>query len=387
MFSDILQRFETPLNALYQARQAREARGQKIIDWVSGNLNRAGFTFPEKALQQALLHGLKSSKIYSPHPLGQKPAREALSRYYRTEGLSIPPEQWVLTPGTSLSYLYLFKLLANAGDEILCPTPNYALLDSIAALAGVRLTSYRLQERTRWEINFTDLRAQITARTRAIVLISPHNPTGAVASAEEIAQLTAICREHHLPILSDEVFSPFLYIKGPLPRPATGAAPLVFTLNGLSKMLALAGTKLGWIGVSGEDAAVRKALHGLDMISDTFLPVNEAMQVALPMIFSKGRSFLKTLQKELRQRRDFCIQHLKQMNGISFVAPEGGFYVTIKLLGAQEEEKFALDLLQQQGVLVHPGYFYDIPDSHFVISFVTPPNALQSALNLIKKAL
>ena len=136
MFSDIVQRFDPSLNALYRERDARQARGARTIDLVSGNVNRAGFIFPPAILKQALAKGAERAQIYAPDPLGQLIAREAVAAYYQREGLHVPVDQIILTSGTSLSYWYLFKLLANAGDEILCPRPSYPLLNSIADLCG-----------------------------------------------------------------------------------------------------------------------------------------------------------------------------------------------------------------------------------------------------------
>jgi alanine-synthesizing transaminase len=371
IFSDIVQRFGGGLNALYRERDARRAKGKPVIDLVSGNVNRAGFVFPPAALKQALAAGVDRAKIYAPDPLGQLSAREAIQQFYRREGVPIPAEQIVLTAGTSLSYAYLFKILANPEDEILCPTPSYPLLDSIAEFSGIRLTKYRLAEKSRWEIDLDDLRSQITPRTRAIVLISPHNPTGAVATYEEIAALVEIADEHDLPIISDEVFSAFIFNGQRLPRPAGHAAPLVFTLNGISKLFALPGMKIGWIGVTGESAAVQKAVRALDMISDTFLPVNEVAQAALPLIFKKGSTFLKGFQKEVEKRAAFALEKVRSLPHIEAIPPEGGFYITLRLK-TTEEEPYALNLLRKEGILVHPGYFYDMEGNHIILSFVSP---------------
>lgn len=376
MFSAIVQRFDAGLNALYRERDARKARGQKIIDLVSGNVNRAGFIFPPEILRQALTQGARQARLYAPDPLGQSAAREVIRYYYHTEGLKIPASQIVLTPGTSLSYLYLFKLLANPGDEILCPRPSYPLLDSIADFCHVRLTGYRLLEKNRWEIDLDHLRSVINSKTRAIVLISPHNPTGAVATNEEIAGLVQIAAQHGLPIISDEVFSAFLFNQRRLPRPAH--PHLAFTLNGVSKMFALPGMKIGWIAVTGDPDRVQKAVQALDMISDTFLPVNEAAQFALPVIFSKGRSFLTGVKNDIARRAEMAAETLKRF---SFVKPEGGFYLTLKIPG--DEEKTALELLKKEGILVHPGYFYDMEDAHMIISFISPPEMLRSSLRKI----
>ena len=165
------------------------------------------------------------------------------------------------------------------------------MFDYIAKLCGVTMTHYRLLESRDWAIDLEHLENQISTRTRAIVLISPHNPTGMVANAAQIAGLAEIAARHQLPIISDEVFSDFLFELDSLPRPASSNAPLVFTLNGFSKMFALPGIKFGWMVVSGDPELVQKSLAGLEMISDTFLPVNEIVQLAAPLIFDGGVDF------------------------------------------------------------------------------------------------
>ena len=387
IFSDIVQRFDTSLNALYQERQLRRSRGLPIVDLISANVTQAGFIFPEALLRRCLQQGLRQSRIYHPHPLGQPVARAAVSNFYAKERLKVSEDHILITPGTSVSYWYLFKLLANAGDEILCPRPSYPLLDAIAELCGIRLIPYRLLEKRRWEIDLEHLQSRITSKTRAIVLISPHNPTGAVATERELAGLSMIAAKHHLPIISDEVFSAFLFEQEHLPRPDT-RAPLVFTLNGISKMLALPGLKLGWIAVSGDPSLVKKSMRALDLMSDTFLPVNEAIQFTFPPLLLKGKGFMSRFQHEVLTRAQLMMHQLREVQAFSWAKPEGGFYLTLRLKEkALNEEKLALQLLQQEGLLLHPGYFYDMPGAHLILSFVSPTNTLLSAVKKIKHIL
>ena len=266
-----------------------------MIDLVRGNVNEHGIVFPPDLLVIPFCTMLPIPPAFTGRipSAGCRPARRSPA-YYNGH---IPSNQIVITPGTSVSYWYCFKLLAEPGDEILTPQPSYPLFDYIAKLCGVQLRHYRLREDRGWAIDLNHLEDQITTRTRAIVLISPHNPTGMVAGDSDLRALAEIATRHNLPIISDEVFSEFLFGMDSLPRPASTTAPLVFTLNGFSKMFALPGMKIGWIGLSGDPELVAKSLSALELISDTFLPVNEIAQFAVPQIFEQGRGFLAGYRK------------------------------------------------------------------------------------------
>ncbi len=383
-FASIVKHFDVAPNALYRERDRRLRRGLPVTDLVSGNVSAHGIQFPLEILRRALRDGERLTRVYKPDPLGQHPAREAISRYYAHEGLKVPANQIVLTPGTSLSYWYAFKLLADPGDEILAPSPSYPLFDSIAALCGVRLAPYKLRPGKRWEIDFASLESAITPRTKAIVLISPHNPTGAVATHEEVRKLAQIASQRGLAIISDEVFSPFVFTGKPLPRPAQFKAPLVITLNGLSKMLALPGMKIGWMALTGNPVTVKKALGALDMISDTFLPVNEIAQSAVPRLLKESKSFQKSYVSKIVSRMNSVTALLRNQKNVSFIEPEGGFFMALKLEGrGVDEEETACRLLQKHGIIVHPGYFYDIPGQHLVFSFVHRQANLKKTLKII----
>jgi hypothetical protein len=376
-FSSLSESLAAPKNPLYMAHDELRAANQSILDLVKGNVNEHGIVYPEPILREILQNASEPARIYKPDSLGQPLAREAISRYY---GGNIAARQLVLTPGTSVSYWYCFKLLAEPGDEILTPQPSYPLFDYIAQLCGVKLTPYELDESRNWAIDLDYLEQQIGAKTRAIVLISPHNPTGMVASMEQLRELAGIAGRYEVPIIADEVFSEFLFGYETLPRPALTDAPLVFTLNGFSKMFALPGMKIGWIGVSGEEHLVERSLGALELISDTFLPVNEVLQFAVPEIFARGAAFVEHYKQFIRQSRDIAIESL---HGCDFVPPEGGFYVTLRL--PHDEEDAALRLLRDRHILVHPGYFYDIPPNHLVMTYIHEAAHLRKAFDAISE--
>jgi alanine-synthesizing transaminase len=379
MFSNIATRLRGETNPLYAIRDRLISDGCEITDLISGNVNDHGILYPQELLQSILIESSRKCAVYHPDSFGQKAAREAISEYYEEQGLSLSADSILLTPGSSTSYWYCFKLLADEGDEILCPSPSYPLFEYIALLSGVRMIPYRLTETDGWGVDLAHLEACISTRTRALALISPHNPTGHVSSHDEISELAEIASRHNLAIISDEVFSEFLLDpQRVLPRPAGSDAPLVITINGLSKMYALPGVKLGWIAVSGEAGRVGRAMKALEMISDTFLPVNEIIQAAVPDIMKEGRDFLWSYAGQIRERWRHVDSLLSQCDECSYVRPDGGFYVTVRLQ-TLEEERAAETILGEDRILLHPGHFYDLKPNHLVLSFIQEPEVASEA--------
>jgi len=377
MFSRIASKLHGESNVLYKLRNELRDQGHEIRDFISGSINEQGFIFPPEILEQVLVEGSRQCQIYRPDSFGRKSAREAVSEYYRGCGHDISADRILITPGTSLSYWYCFKLLADEGDEFLCPCPSYPLFDYIALLSGVKLVPYRLKESDHWNIDIDELEACVSTRTRAVILISPHNPTGHVSSYDELAALAEVARRHDLAIISDEVFSDFLLQQQTLPRPIDCAAPLTFTLNGFSKIFALPGIKFGWMAISGDTDKVRQSLRALELISDTFLPVNEIVQASASAIFERGQDIRIEFARRIRECWDTAENFLAQSRYCSYIKPDGGFYVTLDI-GAIDEGRAAESILRENHVLIHPGYFYDMKPNHLVLSFVQNPETLRT---------
>lgn len=378
IFSDLAVEFTGETNPLYVLRDQIISGGSTVTDLVSGNVTEHGLGFPQDLLKEILTQSVDSCAAYHPDPSGRLAAREAIRAYYGACNLSA--KNILLTPGTSISYWYCFKLLAESGDEILTPTPSYPLLDYIAKLCGVDLVNYRLDESREWAIDLEHLSRQITQRTRAIVLISPHNPTGMVCSPDDVNALAEVAVRYNLPIISDEVFGDFLFELDSLPRPANTAAPLVFTLNGFSKSFALPGLKLGWIAVTGREDLVMQSVAVLEMISDTFLPVSEIVQASVPEIFKRGKEFRSNYIEAVSRLRKIALDSL---SGARFAPPRGGFYITIPV--RQDEDEVALSLLSKHKILVHPGHFYEINGNHVVSTIIQEPETLGKCLLQIKE--
>jgi len=383
LFSGMVAQFSGTPNALTQAQARVRASGRPLIDLINGNPTQHGLQFPAPILESALHQAQAATAVYHPQPKGQLAARAAISAYYAAQGAPIAAEQILLTPGTSQSYWYLFQLLADPGQEILAPQPSYPLFDYIAALCRVTLKPYPLTRTAAgWALDAEALAAAVTPNTRAIVLISPHNPTGHVASAAEVAALVALAAAQRLPIIADEVFCEFIFGDGQHQRPAAhAAAPLVFTLNGFSKMLALPGVKLGWIAVSGEAALCATAVAALETIADTFLATHELIQWAAPALLSQGQAFLAGYRQEIAARAALAHDLLRGAQRFQLVPAAGGFYLTLDVSQlTANDEHLALDLLLETGILTHPGWYYDMPTPALVLSFLSAPAVLAAHL-------
>ena len=378
MFSKLVDRLPGETNSLYRIHHALQSRGTEIRNLVSGLPEDSKLQFPPALFERMVIKACRATASYKPDPRGQRGARDSIATYYREAGISFLPENVLLTPGTSTAYQYCFQTVANRGDEILCPQPSYPLFEYIAELCGVRMVPYRHVEARGWAIDLDFLEASVSTATRAIVLISPHNPTGYVAHRLELRQIAEIARRHDLAIVSDEVFSEFIFDGNGLPRIAAQDAPLVFTLNGFSKMFALPGIKLSWMGLTGDDERVEKAMGCLELISDTYLSVSEIAQALTPRLFREGRQFLMEYQREIGKRRSLALGILRNCSRLHFVEPAAGFFLTLRLDGS--EDNAAETLLKKEHMLVHPGHFYDLEPDHLILSFVQEPSRLQQAL-------
>src|SRR5947209_13655582 len=264
----------------------RAARGLPVIDLTETNPTRVGLPYPEAELAELLRRG--AAPEYQPHPLGILAAREALAAALSTPGDAVSPDDLVLTASTSESYSYLFKLLADPGDEVLTAAPSYPLLDSLAALDSLVLRHVYLEPGRRFAFDVERVELALSDRTRLLALIHPGNPTGAFLSVPEQAAVLGLCASREVPLISDEVFFDFGLADDPLRAPPAAASgeALAFSLGGLSKSAGLPGWKLGWIRVGGPADLRRRALDALEMVADSYLSVSTPVQRALPGVLA-----------------------------------------------------------------------------------------------------
>jgi alanine-synthesizing transaminase len=357
--------------ALYRAREA----GREILDLTVSNPTTAGIPYANDAIVRALAD--PRALTYAPEPFGLASAREAVTAHLRRSEASahVDASRVILTASTSEAYSFLFKLLADPGDAVLVPQPSYPLFEHLATFENVRVVPYPLAYDGEWHIDLPALRGAIDETVKAIMVVSPNNPTGSYLKKDELRALAAT----GLPIVSDEVFAHYGF--GEDPRRVTSAleaaaeASLVFALGGLSKLAALPQMKLAWTAIGGRDArAVEGALARLELIADSFLSVGTPVQHALPALLA-SRS---VAENAIRARTAANLRWLQarlaaKPGAVSLLACEGGWYATLRLPRTQSEEAWALALLEADGVYVHPGAFFDFrEEAYLIVSLLTP---------------
>lgn len=364
------------LNPLSAAVEARRAAGLPVLDLTATNPSSVGLRLPPHVLD-----ALSSERgaVYAPDPLGLLGAREALAAHLRSLGECADPARMVLSASSSEAYAWLFKLLCNPGDDVLVPTPSYPLFEHLAQLEGVTLRPYPLAFDGQWHLDFHTLRGAVSSRTRALILVSPNNPTGQYLRAHERAQLCQL----GLPLVADEVF-----FHHPLDRPAdavhaAGGGVLTFTLGGLSKLCMAPQLKLGWTLVDGPADHVAEAMRRLELIADTFLSVNTPVQEALPQILQAGAELRAQVNARTRENLDH-LRSAAQNTPITVLRAEAGWCAVVRFPHTRSDEQWALDALHAHGVVTHPGYFFDLTlPACLVLSLLTPPTAFRRGVGAL----
>lgn len=370
-------------NALSNALAERRARGLEVLDLTETNPTRCGLGPPRDALRDAL--SAQGVERHDPDPRGTRAAREAVCAYYTERGRTVDIADVILSASTSEAYGWLFKLLCDPGDRVLVPRPGYPLFDYLAELESVVAEPYSLRWDGAWHLDLAAMAAafaQPGPAIRALVVVSPGNPTGAFLKRAELVALTALCAAHDAVLICDEVFSDY-GITGDEERVETivadvpPPAALTFALSGLSKVLALPQVKLGWLVAGGPVARRREALARLEVIADTYLSVGTPAQVALSALLQEREAvqvaILARVRANLAALRAACANG---ESAVSVLAPEGGWSAILRVPRVLADEQWALTLLEEKGVLVQPGYFFDFETpGHLVVSLLPGPAA------------
>lgn len=363
-----------------EAKRLEEA-GHRILKLNIGNPATFELTAPDEILLD-VVRNLPNAEGYS-DSRGLLSARTAVVQHYQQRGLPELDDVNDVWLGNGVSELIMMSLQAmlNDGDEVLIPAPDFPLWTAATSLAGGSAVHYRCDEAEGWLPDLADVAAKVTDRTKAIVVINPNNPTGAVYPLSTLEGIAEIARRHHLVVLSDEIYDKILYDDA-VHHSMAAVAPDVFTLtyNGLSKAYRLAGFRSGWLLVHGPKRGAENYLEGLSVMANLRLCANVPAQHAIQTALG-GRQSINDLVLpggRLREQRDAAVTALRKIPGVSCVEPKGSLYVFPKLdpemYPVKDDQQFVLDFLREQKVLLvqGTGFSYPTPD-HFRI--VTLPRA------------
>jgi aspartate/methionine/tyrosine aminotransferase len=369
-------------NALSLALANRRAAGAQILDLTASNPTQAGLCYPESEILAAL--AVPAALRYEPEPRGLAPARQAIAGYYAARGERVDADDVIVTASTSESYALLFKLLASPGDEVLVPAPSYPLFELLAALESVELARYPLVHAPGlgWRIDRAALRAALSPRTRAVVVVHPNNPTGSYVSNEERAWLEGLCAQRGLALIADEVFLD--YGRGGEASFAQTRGALAFALSGLSKLAGLPQLKLGWMALAGPEPARRSARERLEFIADAYLSVGAPVQHAAPVLLGLRDGVQRQIRERIAENEARLSERCAGASGCRMLEREGGWYALLELDPETDEEATCVSLLEDRGVLVHPGFFFDFErPGMLVLSLLCAPEVFAEGVRRV----
>lgn len=353
-----------------------EAAGHQILKLNTGNPAAFGFDCPPEILEDMLrnvgtAHGYGDAK-------GLLSARRAVTQHYQTRGIDLSVEDIYLGNGVSELIQMSMQALLDDGDEVLVPAPDYPLWTASVSLAGGTAVHYRCDEQSDWMPDLADIERKITDRTKALVIINPNNPTGAVYDDEMLRGLTGIARRHGLVVCSDEIYDRILY-DGATHTPTTVIAPdlLTLTFNGLSKSYRVAGYRSGWLAVCGPEAVKKDAgsyIEGLTILANMRLCANVPAQHAVAAALG-GRQTIEDLVLpggRLREQRDTAYELLTRIPGVTCVKPKGAIYafprLDPKVYKIKDDRQMVIDLLRAEKIMIVHGTGFNWPEpDHFRI--------------------
>jgi alanine-synthesizing transaminase len=357
-------------NRFSLAMDEQRRRGVKLLDLSASNPTRCGFTYNSGAIMRSLVH--PASLDYDPDPRGLISARQAVADYYAHRSEHVDTANIVLTTSTSEAYSFIFRLLCDPGDEVLIPQPSYPLFEYLAGICDVTLRPYELVYDHGWQMDFHSLQQAATERTRAVMVVHPNNPTGSYVKPHEREQLNAFCSAHNIAIVADEVFLDYSLDEVTRASFASNTGALTFTLSGLSKISGLPQMKLAWMIISGPDVPMREASARLELIADTYLSMNAPIQHAARELLDQRHVFQRDLMTRVRHNLAALDAQLASSD-CRRLDVEGGWYATVRVPVTRSDEDLAIELLERDSVIVHPGHFFDFhQDGYLVLSLITP---------------
>lgn len=349
--------FHYAIRHLVSAAEAQERAGRSVVYLNIGDPQAYGFRPPAHVVE-AVTRALKDSFTGYAHSAGLQAARSAVAAYATTLGAPIMPEQVLITSGASEAADLALTALVNEGDEVLLPAPGYPIYPAILNKLGAIARYYTLNSSDAWQPSIEEIDSLITNRTRALVLINPNNPTGSIIPDETTKQLLELAGRHKLLVIADEVYRELCFEKEP-----TSASVLaqemevpVITLESLSKTHLVPGWRVGWMRYTHEKQ-MRDLTEAIGRLASGRLCSPTPAQYAVKPALEGSREFQRDFLNELKRRRDFCVDRIRNNEGLSCETPAAAFYLMLRAerLGGRTDEEFVLELLKETGVLVVPG--------------------------------
>lgn len=385
-------------NVCYEIRGqiAAEARrledeGHKILKLNIGNPAPFGFAAPDDILKD-VIHNLPSSQGYS-ESKGIYSARVAVMQYFQQQGiLGVSVDDIYIGNGVSELIVMAMQGLLEDNDEVLIPAPDYPLWTASVALSGGTPIHYQCDEDNQWFPNIDDIKSKITKKTRAIVLINPNNPTGAVYTEEVLLDVLDLARKHNLIVFSDEIYDKILYDDAVhIPTARLADDVLVITMGGLSKNYRIAGFRAGWMVISGPKLRAEDYMEGLDMLSSMRLCANVPCQHAIQTALGGYQSINELIQGDgrLKKQRDLAYKMINEIDGLSCRPAMGALYLFVKVdkkkFNIKNDEQMVLDLLKQEKILFVHGRAFNIQaPNYFRLVFLPHVDELKPALERLK---
>jgi aspartate/methionine/tyrosine aminotransferase len=362
----------------------RRRAGASVIDLTISNPTEALADYPHAAIASA--YGEIGDFTYQPAALGTLQARSAIADWSAAHKMPLAPGRIALTASTSEAYSILFKLLCNPGDEVLIPNPSYPLFEYLAKAEAVKTVPYRLAYDGAWFLDLDSVKRAISARSKAIVLVNPNNPTGSFLRKGEVDALKSLAASHGLALICDEVFMTY-----PTAKTADHVLSLIghnellsFSLNGLSKAAGMPQMKLAWIVVNGPHEEADSALEKLDLLFDNYLSVATPVQQALGSLFEIGIGIHSQIDSRLLENR--AALNVFADSAVSVLPSEGGWSAILRVPAVQTEEAWISSLLLDHGVVIQPGYFYDMPkEAYLVVSLLTQPADFSTGVGRLRQ--
>ncbi len=377
---------------IHEKARIMEEEGHRILKLNIGNPAPFGFEAPDDILKD-VIYNLPSAQGYS-EATGIYAAKVAVMQYYQQKAITgISAQDVFIGNGVSEMIMMSMQALLDTGDEVLLPAPDYPLWTAAVSLSSGTPVHYRCDEQADWFPDLDDIRGKITANTKAIVLINPNNPTGAVYSKELLLSIIDIAREHNLVIFSDEIYDKILYDEAQHTCIASLADDLfMVTFSGLSKNYRVAGFRAGWLVVSGNKRIAREYINGLNMLSSMRMCANVPCQHAIQTALGGYQSINDLVHDggRLLQQRNMAYDKLNQIEGITCVKPMGALYafarVDAEKFRIRNDEQMIFDLLQEEKMLLVHGRAFNLNEGcYFRLVFLPHTDVLSSAFSRLER--